>query len=418
MLARDYSVIITLELLILFLKKEHKMNKAVVLGTNYYIGLSIIRCLGVENVHVVACDYDFDNAYGAKSKYISEFLEIEGLNKIDRNAADKLIEYGKKQDKKPVLFPSHDKYVEFIDKYHDEFAEYFLLTQSKEINSILMDKWKLNELCEEHGVKVPKSVDIQDENLFAIIEEKVKYPCLLKPKDTVVFTKAFRAKSFICNNREEVEHYCKECISKSIEAVIQEIIPGFDDHMVTYDSYIDQNGQTTHYMTAQKLRQWPINFGASVFTKQKYIPELVDIAKPFLEKINYRGFSEIEFKIHNQTDDIYVIEVNVRTTNFNNLIYKVGINMPYIAYAEKSGLKMPKSVYLKEDTRYAFIYGLEDFLAMIKYKRTGQQAISKTIADSITKKWAPAIFSISDIKPWIEFNKTILKKLGRKIVGK
>ena len=32
------------------------MNKAVVLGCNYYIGLSVIRCLGVEGVHVVACD--------------------------------------------------------------------------------------------------------------------------------------------------------------------------------------------------------------------------------------------------------------------------------------------------------------------------------------------------------------------------
>ncbi len=394
------------------------MNKAVVLGTNYYIGLSIIRCLGVKDVHVVACDYDFKNAYGAKSKYISEFLEIKGLNQIDREAADKLIEYGKKQQEKPVLFPSHDKYVEFIDKFYDEFKAYFHLTQSKEINSILMDKWKLNEICEEHGVRVPASADIQDKDLFSIIEEKIKYPCLLKPKDTVVFTKAFRAKSFICNTREEVEDYCKKCIEHSIEAVIQEIIPGFDDHMITYDSYIDESGKTTHYMTAQKLRQWPINYGASVFTKQKYIPELVEIAKPFLEEINYRGFSEIEFKKHSRTDDIYVIEVNVRTTNFNNLIYKVGINMPYIAYAEKAGLKMPQNVYLTKDTRYAFIYGLEDFLAMIKYKRTGQQAISKTIADSVVRKWAPAIFSIADIKPWLEFNKMILKKLGRKIARK
>ena len=57
------------------------MNKAVVLGCNYYIGLSIIRCLGREGVHVVACDYDFDNSYGAKSKYISEFLKIDDLKK-------------------------------------------------------------------------------------------------------------------------------------------------------------------------------------------------------------------------------------------------------------------------------------------------------------------------------------------------
>ena len=59
------------------------MNKAVVLGCNYYIGLSVIRCLGVEGVHVVACDYDFENSYGARSKYISEFLKVYNLNKIN-----------------------------------------------------------------------------------------------------------------------------------------------------------------------------------------------------------------------------------------------------------------------------------------------------------------------------------------------
>ena len=44
------------------------MNKAVVLGCNYYIGLSVIRCLSVERVHVVACDYDFENSYGGEVK--------------------------------------------------------------------------------------------------------------------------------------------------------------------------------------------------------------------------------------------------------------------------------------------------------------------------------------------------------------
>ena len=81
------------------------MNKAVVLGCNYYIGLSVIRCLGVEGVHVVACDYDFENSYGARSKYISEFLKVYNLNKDDRKTFIELLEYGKNQTEKPVLLP-------------------------------------------------------------------------------------------------------------------------------------------------------------------------------------------------------------------------------------------------------------------------------------------------------------------------
>ena len=121
------------------------MNKAVVLGCNYYIGLSVIRCLGVEGVHVVACDYDFDNSYGAKSKYISEFLKIDDLNKFGEEAFIELLEYGKNQIEKPVLFPTHDKYVEFIDKYYDELEKYYLISQVKELNSKLLDKWALRD---------------------------------------------------------------------------------------------------------------------------------------------------------------------------------------------------------------------------------------------------------------------------------
>ena len=50
------------------------MNKAVVLRTNYYIGLSIIRCLGREKIYTIALDYTKDDTYGAKSKYLNEHI--------------------------------------------------------------------------------------------------------------------------------------------------------------------------------------------------------------------------------------------------------------------------------------------------------------------------------------------------------
>ena len=45
-------------------------TKAVVLGTNYYIGLSIIRTLGYEGIKTIAVDYVEDELYSSKSKYL------------------------------------------------------------------------------------------------------------------------------------------------------------------------------------------------------------------------------------------------------------------------------------------------------------------------------------------------------------
>ena len=392
------------------------MNKAVVLGCNYYIGLSIIRCLGREGVHVVACDYDFDNSYGAKSKYISEFLKIDDLNKFGEEAFVGLIEYGKKQEEKPVLLPTHDKYVEFIDEYYDELEKYYLISQAKGLNSKLLDKWTLYDIAKENGVKIPATINANDENLVEKVKNEVGFPCIIKPVDTVEFTKIFRNKVFICNNVEEMENGIKKSKDNNIEIFIQEIVPGFDDCMLTYDYYIDKNGKTTHYMTAQKQRQWPINFGASCFTIQKYNQKLIDMSKPFLENIGYRGFGEIEYKRHEKTGEIYLIEINARTTNFNNLIYKVGINMPYIAYLDLTGnLKESDCKYVDYDTNYAFIYGFEDMVAIWRYKKTKQVGILKSLKISFSSKWAPAIFATDDLKPWCFFNKILLGKVFRKI---
>ena len=390
------------------------MNKAVVLGCNYYIGLSIIRCLGSEGVPVVACDYNFKKAYAARSKYVSERLNVPSLNKFDAQACADLIEYGKKQSEKPVLFPTHDKYVEFIDTYYDQLSEYFLVSQAENgLNSRVLDKWTLGKLAQEHDVRIPATISVNDEQF----ESKVLgigFPCMIKPVDTVVFTKVFRQKIFLCNDMESLKSRIAACAEHNIDVFVQELVPGFDDHMLTYDFYINREGKTTHYMTAHKFRQWPINFGASVFTEQKYDKRLVEFGKDFVEKIGYRGFGEIEFKEHENTKEIYLIEINARTTNFNNLIYKVGLNMPYVAYLDVTG-QLNETKFLEHNTNYAFIYGLEDFFALLAYSKTKQRSFWKGFFQIFTKKLAPAIFSWSDLKPWCAFNAMLMGRAWRKI---
>ena len=78
-------------------------NKAVVLGANYYVGLSIIRCLGRHNIHVTVVDYKTEGTYGLRSKYVSEQLIAPHYKEDTREYIDFLIEYAKKQSCKPCF---------------------------------------------------------------------------------------------------------------------------------------------------------------------------------------------------------------------------------------------------------------------------------------------------------------------------
>ncbi|MFS0673338.1 carboxylate--amine ligase [Ornithinibacillus sp. 179-J 7C1 HS] len=391
-------------------------HKAVILGNNYYIGLSAIRSLGKEGVHTVAADYSEEDRYGAASKYCSEKILLPHYKKDTEGFIEALIDYAKKQERKPVLIPCHDTYLEVIDAYLHRIKEYYLIPQTEQgLATKVMNKDTLHALATEHGVKVPETVRINEPNFKERVEEEIKFPCLVKPFDSPTFVSIFRKKIFKVHNMEELEEALEKAKSANQEVFVQRIIPGFDDHMYTFDAYLNQDSKVTHWTTCQKLRQYPINFGASVYTIQKYTPKIFEIGSKFLEEIGYKGFAEIEFKKDEETGEFYLIEINARITNFNHLLYKVGLNFPYITYREMIGEPLePKAV--TETTNRAFWYGYEDMLAVKDYVKT-KQLKSSEVLKSLFRPKAYAIFSFSDPKPAMSFMKTRVGKLFNRRKG-
>lgn len=378
------------------------MNNAVILGSNYYIGLSTIRCLGIHGIKTVAVDYSTKGTYGAKSKYCTEQLIAPYYRNDPEGFIAFLKNYASNQDFKPVLIPCHDSYVEIVDQYLEELKEYFLIPQTERgLYTKLMNKETLQKLALEKGVAVPETVRVNEDNFDEKIETKIKFPCIVKPVDSPSFVSVFRKKLFKVHNLQELHHALDQAQSTGLEVIVQRIIPGFDDHMYTFDAYLNQNSKVTHWVTCQKFRQFPINFGASVYTGQKYVPELYDIGAKFLEEVGYKGFAEIEFKKDSETGEFYLIEINVRITNLNNLLFKSGVNFPYITYMELTGNPLePKAV--KENTNLAFWYAFEDFLAIRDYLKTGQLTL-KEVLISLLKPKAYAIWDWSDPMPAFSF---------------
>ncbi|MTI46331.1 carboxylate--amine ligase [Sporosalibacterium faouarense] len=392
-------------------------NKAVILGANYYIGLSAIRCLGIHGIEVVAVDYSWKGTYGFYSKYCSETLIAPHYKKDSKGLIEFLIEYAKKQNEIPVLIPCGDPYVELIDEYLLTLKEYYLIPQTEQgLYTKVMNKGTLHSLAEKHEVAVPETVKIDDENFRQKVEEIIKFPCLVKPTDSPTFVSIFRKKMFTVNNMQELDEAVEKAKDAGLEVIIQRIIPGFDDHMHTFDAYLNQDAKVTHWLTCQKYRQYPINFGASVYTGQKYIPELYDIGARFLEDIGFKGFAEIEFKKDAETGKFYLIEVNVRLSNLNSLVYKAGLNMPYITYRDLIGNPLePKAI--KNNTKLVFWYAYEDILAVRNYIRKKQLTISQVLRSYFQPK-AYAIWDWKDIKPALVFFRTKVGRAFKKIFSK
>ena len=389
-------------------------NKAVILGANYYIALGIIRSLGKKGIHTVAIEYQTQGTYGFKSKYLKEKQIAPHYKKDTKGFINFLIDYAKSQTEKPVLFPCADPYVEVIDAHLDILKEYYLIAQQEQgLFTKLMDKNSLQDIAIAHKVKIPETLQSNDPNILERTRNEIGYPCIVKPSDSSSFVSTFRRKMFLVQKESELLEAIEKANEKNLEVFVQRIIPGFDDHMYTFDCYLNQDSKVTHYMTCNKKRQYPINFGASVYTSQEHVPELFHIGKPFLEAVGFKGFAEIEFKKDANTGEFYLIEINVRTTNFNVLLEKVGIDFPFIQYSELTGQEIGSN-FFEKTTKRTFVYGLEDFLAIKGYLKTKQITLGDLLKVAFRKK-AYAIWSLDDPKPYFYYMGILFSKATKKI---
>lgn len=391
----------------------NKKNKAVVLGTNYYIGLAVVRSLGKKGVHVVSINHNKKNLYG-KSRYVKESLIAPHYEEEEEAYLEFLLSYGRNQEIKPVLFPTADPYVEFIDKYFYELKEYYLFPMDRKgLLTDLMDKSKLEQLAKDYGIRTPETLSIDEEDLYNKVIEEIGYPLIVKPSDSPSFVDKYREKAFFVENERQLKQIISMTKRDGHEVFIQRIIPGPEKNNYNYDAYINRDGEIAYYTTEYKVRQWPNNFGASTYAAQKWIPEAKEFAEPFINALNFKGFIEMEMKRDENNGKIYLIEINVRYVNFTQLHVEIGMDTPYLTYLDMIGEDIGKKA-IDYDTGYRWRYLYEDIAAMRGYIRKGQKTREEIIAENKHKPIINSTWAWDDPWPGIKFAFSIVfRKLGR-----
>ena len=390
---------------------EYK-NKAVVLGTNYYIGIAVVRTLGKKGIHVVSVNHNGVNHYG-KSRYVKEALIAPHYKEHGDACLEFLINYAKQQEYKPVLLATADPYVEFMDKYFHQLKEYYLFPMDRKgLLTDLMDKYKLTEIAKKYDVLIPEIINIDDDNIYERVAKELKYPCIVKPKDSPTFVNKYREKAIFIRNERELKRVVEMCRNDKMDVFIQRIIPGPEQNNYNFDAYMTQDGKVAYYTTEYKIRQWPINFGASTVAAQKWIPEAAELSIPFLEAIGFKGFVEVEMKRDENNGKIYMVEVNVRYVNFTEMHIRVGMDTPYLTYMEMIGEDIGKKA-IDYDTGAVWRYLFEDIPAMRAYVAV-EQYTREEIREQNNQKFIPSTWSLDDPWPGIKFaSSMIIRKIGR-----
>ncbi|MBT8081700.1 MAG: ATP-grasp domain-containing protein [Gammaproteobacteria bacterium] len=371
------------------------------------IALALTRSLGRHGVPV----YRFHpnrSVMDLSSRYCVH-VPCPNLYEDPASLVDALVEFADAKSQRPVLFPSSDGAAQFIADNEEALSAHFALTTpSATCIGNTQNKRRLIEIAEAAGIPVPETHFPTNPDELPNIADSVSYPVIIKPLYSPDWkrpevTRVFgRVKALEVAEPEQLIDSCKALLSLSSEFMVQEIVPGPTENLLTFLGYIDSDGNTLTGCVRKKLRQYPPGFGYCAATESVDDAEVVDLATELFKTLNYRGIGCAEFKRDARSGKTRLIEINTRAVRTSALAIAAGADFPWVAYQDAVS---PGSVKPALDYRVPvlWIHLRDEFRSAGLMMLKGQLSPVKWVRGFFGKPVVVAEFSWDDMRPGLLF---------------
>ena len=215
----------------------------VVIFGDYIAAYGAIRGLSKNNIPIYMVSA-FGTGLSLKSRYVKKSIV---LHHSDNNFISKLDSWIKEEigDKAILMVAGEDQYLDILSKKYLELSGDIRVTFPEwEIVKLVREKRYTYEIAEKIGIPVPKTLYISSkEQLIKLNEDKLMFPVLMKPEDSVLFLKQYGNKGVVCNNFDELlENYNKyDGFNGSL--LLQEFIPGEESRLYSAVIVLNRNSK-------------------------------------------------------------------------------------------------------------------------------------------------------------------------------
>jgi len=363
-------------------------------------GWGVMRALGAAGIPIVAVYYDRnDPAY--VSRYVTESIlcphpehEEARFHEFVANLATRY--------PNGVMLPSNDftlVALSSLPELPEQSAK--IAMPNAQIVSQCIEKDHTYGLANSIGVRAPLTATVH--NLDEALEqaELIGFPCLLKPTVGHRFFSVLRVKMFKLTCADALREAWSKIADIDDDMLIQEFIPGGDDHGVNYNA-LWHKGQPQVEVTAEKLRLSPRGIGFPTVVVNRFIPEIIEPARAMLAALDYHGFANVEFKRDARNGEYVLMEINPRLNQSLLLSVSTGMNFALMAYRQCLGL--PIGNYAEIDpyrVRRYYIDTDRDIREAFKELLTGKLSLKAFLSPYLSRQ-VSATFSWSDPLPFFK----------------
>lgn len=323
---------------------------AVVAEVGWVNGLGAIRSLGREGLRVLALDHR-SFALGFRSRYAEPHLAPDPL--VDeRGFIDALHALARDTDEPLPIFPTHDEHLNAIARHADELKDRYRFSfPSWQVLELIQSKRHQLETAERIGLAVPRTFHPASREEAIAAGEELGFPVLIKPSANVGFKAEYRRQAFLCNDASELGVAYDAAAAH--EPMVQEFIPGDDSHLYTLGSYLTPDGEALGLFSGRKLRQTRGFMGSARTGEALWVDEIVEEGLALLRALEFHGISQVETKLDARDGRYKLIEVNPRLWQWHGLAEACGVNLPYIAYRDLMGDRLPPARMQNEGRRWS-----------------------------------------------------------------
>lgn len=309
---------------------DKPMPPAVVADVNWVNGLAAIRQLARAGIPVVAVDQR-RSALGFRSRYGFGVLAPDPLDDPD-GYVEALAALGDAIGRPAPIFPTHDDHLNAISRAIEKLGKRFLYPfPGWDVLGPIQSKRHQLARAAELGIAVPRTTEEPTDELG--------FPVLVKPSEPVGFRRAFGRQSFRCETRAELDEAWERALPH--DPLVQEVVPGGDEELYSVGTYTSADGEALGVFCGRKLRQIPPGVGTGRVCETVWIDELVEQALRLLHSLGFAGIAQTEFKRDPRTGEHKLMEVNPRLWQWHGLAAAAGVDLPWIAYWDLLGARLP-----------------------------------------------------------------------------
>ena len=298
-----------------------------------------------------------------------------------------------------VLLPAEDQALELIAHNRAQLVGlgYNPFEADDQALLAMLDKGQTAQIARRAGIPQPHTVVIRDDESLERAVAELDFPFALKPLHSHVLARLKGwGKLVIADDSQRLDELMSELRAHGVDVLATELIPGADDQLVSYYSYIDEHGKPLVHFCKQQFRANPPQFGLATYHRSFWDPEVADAGLRFFAAAGVRGLVNVQFKRDARDGRLMLIECNHRFTAANELVRVAGINLARLTYDRALGRPTPAMGPARNDTR--LWDPVHDTRSMLQLRASGDITVWRWMGSLLHRQHMP-LLSVDDPGP-------------------